>query len=793
MPPAITTGADSIGAMQLPSASIGDHVHRVEPTSPRCAVVVLSDHPRLLERRRADHVDVHDRRTEREPSTTSTTSTTSASSPSAPAESADGQDHLPTSWTVTAGTEQITLTGADPGAVVSVRTADRAETEVATGTVDEHGAIVFRRLEGGADYQIATGDATSGVVTTLARDEHPDAAFYAEQRLPTDGLGYVTTRDGTTLSASVWLPGPVEDGPYPTVVEYSGYSPSDPESTGFPDILTALGYAYVGVNIRGTGCSGGSFRYFEYAQSLDGYDAIEMVAAQPWVQDHRVGMVGVSYPGISQLFVAQTQPPSLAAITPFSVIADSSISTLYPGGILNTGFAVPWTEQRMSDARPEGQQWAADRIVAGDEVCAANQGLRLQNPDLLAEIRMNEYWTDEVAAEIAPRLFVDRITVPTFVSGAWQDEQTGGHFATMLDRFTGTDHLYATLVNGLHTESIGPAVFPRLVEFLDLYVAGRTPSLDAARSVAPLLASTIFDTTEIAIPTEDRFAGLPHAEALAVFEAEQPIRVLFEEGAADGFPARAPMARFEAGFDAWPVPGAEAGVWHLGSDGTLAVGDRTAGTIDYLALPDAIPQAFYEGSSSGIWSVDVDFDWTEGGPGTYAAFVTEPLPADTVIVGSGSVDLWLTSNLGDTDVEATITEVRPDGREMYVQSGWLRASRRALDESASTVLRPVHTHREQDATPLPTDRPALVRVELFPVAHAFRAGSRIRLIVDAPGGNRPVWEFDTIAGGERVGIATGPGTDSRLVLPVVAGVEVPAPYPECGALRGQPCREYTGD
>ena len=66
------------------------------------------------------------------------------------------------------------------------------------------------------------------------------------------------------------------------------------------------------------------------------------------------------------------------------------------------------------------------------------------------------------------------------LAGAWQDEQTGGHFATMLDQFTGTDHFYATLVNGLHTESIGPGVFPRFVEFLDLYVAQRVPSLAVA-------------------------------------------------------------------------------------------------------------------------------------------------------------------------------------------------------------------------------------------------------------------------------------------------------------------------
>jgi len=50
------------------------------------------------------------------------------------------------------------------------------------------------------------------------------------------------------------------------------------------------------------------------------------------VLDNEVGMVGISYPGISQLFVAATQPPSLNSITPLSVLDDSYRSTLYPGG-----------------------------------------------------------------------------------------------------------------------------------------------------------------------------------------------------------------------------------------------------------------------------------------------------------------------------------------------------------------------------------------------------------------------------------------------------------------------------
>jgi uncharacterized protein len=691
------------------------------------------------------------------------------------------------------GVEQLAIVGAEPGTEITVSVGPPGATDVsAMGIVDEFGSLIFRQLEADNKYFLSTDAGVMGPLLVMGRTDHPDAAFYAAQELPGPGFGYIETRDGTTLSANIVLPGPVEDGPYPTVVEYSGYSPSNPDESGFKDLFVALGYAYVGVNMRGTGCSGGSFSYFEYAQSLDGYDAVEAVAAQPWVLDNEVGMVGISYPGISQLFVAQTQPPSLEAITPLSVIDDTFGSTLYPGGILNTGFAVSWGQDRADQSRPEGQLWAADRIDAGDTICEENQHLRLQNPEVTQLIDDYPFYDPTIGDDLAPRLFVDDITVPTFLAGAWQDEQTGGRFPTMLDQFTGTDHFYASLVNGLHTESIGPGVFPRWVEFLDLYVGKRTPSFAGARVVAPILASGIFGVEGIELPP-DRFDGVPYADALATFETEPPIQVLFEEGAADGQPARSPLPRFVESFDAWPIPSTELQRWYLAPDGALA----TEAPIDnaraeYLALPDGIPATFYDGNSSDLWRTDVQWDWQEPAPGTVASFASPALDETTVMVGSASADLWVSSSLADTDLEVTLTEIRPDGQEMYVQSGWLRASQRALDDAASTEQRPVQTHLEADAEPLPdgvTDKGfALARVEIFPFAHVFRAGSRIRISIDAPGGNRPVWEFDTIANGEKVQIGLGGAYPSSVVLPVIPGIEAPESYPECGSLRGQPCR-----
>ena len=711
--------------------------------------------------------------------TTADVATTEATTTSAP-------ERAPAAWTVQPGSEQVAVLDAEPGSELEL--VDPEQAVAATAEVDEMGSLLFRSVEPG-EYTIVSDAETTEPFTVAGLDDVPPPSFYAEQRLPAGGFGYLETRDGTTLSVNVVLPGPADGGPYPTVVEYSGYAPSNPDAQGFPQLFTTLGYAYVGVNVRGSGCSGGSFRFFEDAQLLDGYDAIEAIAAQPWVQDHRVGMVGISYPGISQLFVASTRPPSLAAITPLSVIDDSYQGVIYPGGLLNTGFGVEWTQDRMNETAPEGQQWTADRIAAGDEECAANQRLRLQNPDLVAEIDANPYYTADLGDPIAPRTFVDRIDVPVFLAGAWQDEQTGGRFATMLDRFTGSPHFYASLVNGLHTESIGStAIFARYVEFLDLYVGERVPSLDAARIVAPVLASTTFGTDQVTLPP-DRFTGQTYEQALATFESDPPIQVLFEEGAAGrGVLPGTPQPRWVESFDSWPVP-ATADRLYLGADGALAAQPpATEEAVSYTADPDVLPATFFDADAGGsVWAYDVTWDWQQPPAGTAASFVSSPLPADLVAIGSASADLFVRADADDTDLEVTISEIRPDGQEVYVQSGWLRASHRALDEASSTELRPVATHTEADAAPLATGEWNPVRVEILPFAHAFRTGSRIRVTVDAPGNNRAQWAFETISDGETVEVGAGGDAASSIVLPVVTGVDVPPRYPSC-TLRGQPCR-----
>ena len=683
--------------------------------------------------------------------------------------------------------EQVHVTGAKPGEKLLLK---RHGDGVALQRAGALGGAVFRRVAPGGGYRVAG----KRVRVLPNRSAPPSTKGYA-QRIPTSGYGYLSTRDGTKLAIDVRLPsGP---GPYPTLVEYSGYGYADPDGgeSSISQIANLLGYAVVDVNMRGTGCSGGAFDYFEPLQGLDGYDVVETVARQPWVKG-KPGMIGVSYGGISQLFVAATKPPSLAAIAPLSVI-DNTATTLYPGGILNTGFALSWAKDRVHDAKPAsatgGQPWALKRIREGDKTCKANQALHPEAVDLLAKIERNRYYVPEVADPLAPVTFVHRIRVPTFLACQWTDEQTGGHCPTLASRFTGTSRKWFTFTNGTHTDSLDPATFNRWFDFLELYVAGRAPRLPpGTAALAPLIYQTLLGVDGVGLPPDPIQAAPTLAAAKTAFEAQPRVRILFDNGAVS---AGKPGAGFERSYPRWPLPGTAARSFYLGAGGTLADARQPGGEDRFKWSPRARPATDFSGDTgagtNGLWTATPSYDWRPNPAGTALAYTSAPLTADTTVVGAGALRAWIRATAPDVDLQATITEVRPDGKETFVQSGWLRASARKLDAAKSTLLEPVPSLRERDRKPLPRGKLARVDVPLYYQGHVYRAGSRIRVIVSAPGGDQPIWAFARThprSGTPTVRLARGGSHPARLILPVVPGGPAPTPLPPCPGLRGEPCR-----
>jgi predicted acyl esterase len=727
-----------------------------------------------------------------------------------------GGDADPPPFDVRESVEQLHVWHAPPSTELAVHDASGAQ--VATGTTDELGSLMFRNLAPGSGYTVTTTTATPALSTgpfeVMSRASSlPPQRFYDDQTL-TAGYQYITTRDGTTLSAYVTFP--KGEPPYPTVVSYSGYEPSRPGEMigdgslnglceGLPVICDApndpsslisafFGYATVNVNIRGTGCSGGAFDFFETMQLLDGYDVIETVAAQDWVMNGKVGMVGLSYPGITQLFVATTKPPHLAAISPLSVIG-SAHTTMLPGGILNDGFATAWITNVISKAQPYGQGWERGQVDAGDTVCEENQLLHGQYIDNVEQARNVRYYVAEEHDRYNLATMAGEIDVPIFLASAWQDEQTGPFFFTLLDKFTSSPAVRMTVYNGVHVDAFQPEILREWNTFLELYVADRVPvDIPLARAIAPMLYEEVYGVNDMDVAPSRFLEYATHAEAVAAWKAEPQLRALFESGAG-GPTIGEPIPTFERSFSRWPAAELQPLRLYAQADGSLGPLAPT-GTHDPFTfrLDPMAGNKSILAPGGDVWDILPDYAWTGPAAGSAVVFESAALTADTMMFGTASVDLWLRSPVDDADLEVNITEIRPDGQEMYVQSGWLRASLRGSGPGA-TELDPAPAYTEALAAPLVPDQWTQVRVGTAGIQHVFRSGSRIRVSVDTPGGSRAEWFFanKSFAGAGDVTYQIGHDAEhpSSVVFPVVPGVTTSVGLPPCPSLRGQQCRTYA--
>ncbi|MEO8548582.1 MAG: CocE/NonD family hydrolase [Kofleriaceae bacterium] len=710
---------------------------------------------------------------------------------------------------------QLQVTHAPPATELEV--VDGGGAQVAVATTDAHGSLMFRELAAGPGYhvrttQLAPPEDVGPLEVMSIESSKPSTDLYTKQQLVA-GNQYITTRDGTTLSAFVTLPGPIDMGPYPTVVTYSGYDESRPGAmaideslAGLCDALTILcdapsnpsaliaglfGYATVSVNLRGTGCSGGAFDYFETMELLDGYDVVETVAAQAWVMNHKVGMVGLSYPGITQLFVASVQPPHLAAIAPMSVIGDS-MTTMLPGGILNDGFATQWITEVIEKAKPFGQGWEQAQVDGGDKVCGENQLLHDQYVDNVAVARQVKFYDPAQHDRYNPTTFAGKITVPVFLASAWEDEQTGPYFFTLLDKFTSAPALRMTVYNGVHIDAFQPKILADWFDFLELYVADRVPiDHQVSRALAPQLYQQVFQTNSLDLPPSQLLHAANVDEARATWTATGKLRALFESGA--GKAPGEPVPAFEYAFTQWPPVEQSPQRLYAQPDGSLADAAPAATTaaLSFALDPDAGSRGILVDGS--VWDLLPHYNWRQPAAGAAVVFESAPLTADELMLGNASADLWLRSPVvDDADLELTISEVRPDGQEIYIQSGWVRASV-SKSGAAATALWPAPSFLESDSAKLVPGAWTQVRIGTAGFQHAFRAGSRIRISIDTPGDTRALWQFDLLkfAGGASYDIGVDATHPSSVELPVLAGLAVPTPLPPCPALRGQQCRTHV--
>ena len=200
---------------------------------------------------------------------------------------------------------------------------------------------------------------------------------------------------------------------------------------GDPYFYARRGYTHVIANVRGSGKSGGTYQFFGPQEQRDTCELIGWIARQPWCSG-AVGMFGVSYFAMSQLYVASYKPPALKCL-----FAPWSANDLYRdgachGGILNHTFWRMWARTSLHRGRPESdyrRRWGREKLQEAIALALQDEDLA-GTPELAEILRAPEAFVNPLLLDFLlnpldgpfweeRRAKHDEITVPTYLGADW--------------------------------------------------------------------------------------------------------------------------------------------------------------------------------------------------------------------------------------------------------------------------------------------------------------------------------------------------------------------------------------
>ena len=534
---------------------------------------------------------------------------------------------------------------------------------------------------------------------------------------------FITMRDGTPIACRIYRPDTA--GRFPVLFAASPYQYETddlPHSTMFlwrevgpvEWYVRDQGYAYVHMDVRGSGQSGGVYNFLDREEQQDYYECIEWVGRQDWCNG-KVGGIGQSYYAWSQWFMGIVNPPSLKCIAPYDGAVDPYRGTAYHGGIY-CDFMAWWYQ-----------------LVRVNNLHRAANGLSGQYMplDLAGEMARHQTY-DDWWRERCPWERLDEIKVPLLSIGHWG--KMGLHLRGNILGYENVKTPKKLVVTGAKDVFEAHDQFDHisyheaeLLPFYDHYLKGKKNKW-AERPNVRLHVGGRNEWRE-----EDEWP-LKRAKFQHFYLNKRTSKSVTSVN--DGLlTTDTPKANGGSTSYDYPDPN-----WKLGTVGFSPQG------------PDLV---------RGVLT-----------------FTTEPLKKHLEIVGPIILELHASSSNIDTDFIIKISDQYPQSMEdrtlniqplaTVVSKGWLRASHREKDKTLSSKLRPIYTH----ANPKPIE-PGVVyvfEIEVMPCAHEFKANHRIRL--EIVNGDSPL--TDSLFTHQYLYYKVGTDTiwhndkhPSRLLLPIV--------------------------
>jgi putative CocE/NonD family hydrolase len=526
------------------------------------------------------------------------------------------------------------------------------------------------------------------------------------------------TRDGLELSANLFLP--VERTPgekFPAILEMIPYRKDDWRASFDRQLMTYFaqrGFAGCRVDVRGTGSSQGvALDEYTEAETQDGYDAVEWLAAQPWCNG-QVGMWGISYGGFTSIQVAKLQPPHLKAIVPMYATDDRYLDDVhYVGGCKTVS---DWAQYALGmvamNAMPPHLEYAGPNWAE-----MWKQRLEATPPWVVGWLRQQTdglYWR---RGSLAPDY--ERITCAMLLFAGWADPYPGSALR-MMEKCVNSPR---KLIAGPWSHEMPSEAYPG-------------PNIDYLHEMARFFGHWL----------KGEANGVMEEPAAAIFRSEYT--------PPEAFPKR--MNGEWISEAAYPPART---VQH-----TLYLGEAA---LSPHAPPSAFRDPYPHRPAHGTHAA---LCWGAGSPPTGLArdlrpdealsltYTGEPLAEPLDVIGLPEAVLHISSTAPVAHVVVRLTDVAPDGTSALVTTGILNL-----------------THRDSHAEPQPLTPGEVyeVRVPFKGVAYRWLPGHRVRLSVASA--YWPVI-FPSPYRADHT-LHCGPATPSRVILPVMPPAAAPLPAP----------------
>ena len=478
--------------------------------------------------------------------------------------------------------------------------------------------------------------------------------------------------DGTRLAARIWMPESAQARPVPAILEYIPYRKNDKtleRDHARAPWLAAQDYAYVRVDLRGTGESEGLMtdEYTEI-ELQDGCDVIAWIADQAWC-DGGVGIVGISWGGFNGLQIAALRPPALKAVVTICSTDDRYADDIhYMGGTLLCDH-LSWASVMFGiNTLPPDPAHVGDRWRGMWEERLDGSGLWLEN--WLRHQTRDDFWKHGSVCEN----FAD-IEVPVYAVSGWADGYCSSVFRLVENLPSPVKGIVGPWAHKYpHLGRPGPAIdwLTEETRWWDHWLKSRETG--------------IMDEPPLRLYLQDhaRPQGRYYATATAAGSPNPP--------------GRRRMSRAPAS--------------------PLAPTDGSAAQAVDPEARVSIRSPLWVGVQGGKWC---SYDHVGDQPGDQRrddagslVFETAPLDADLDIAGDARLTVALQVDRPVAQIAARLVDVAPDGSATRVSYGLLNLTHRDSHEHPEP-LEPGHTYT--------------VEVPFKHVAQTFRAGHRIRLSI----------------------------------------------------------------